>query len=73
MYHRLHSITPTQQATNGALDIFVEGFRRDHPRQMLMGLSVLSSATEAQVHAAIPFVQASQHVTAEEIQSMLAS
>ena len=73
MYHRLHSITPTQQATNGALDIFVEGFRRANTRQMLMGLSVLSGATEAQVHAAMPFVQASQQVTAAEIQSMLAS
>ena len=73
MYHRLHSITPTQQAINGALDIFVEGFRRDQSHQMLIGLSVLSSATEAQVHAAMPFVQASQRVTAAEIQSMLAS
>ena len=73
MYHRLHPITPSQQATNGALDIFVEGFRKDNAAQMLIGLSVLSSATEAQVNAAMPLVAASQHVTPAQLQSMLAS
>lgn len=33
-------------------------------------LSVLRSATDAQVHAAMPFVQASQHVTQAEIAAM---
>lgn len=72
MYHRLHSISPTQQATNGALDIFVTGFRQDNVREMLIGLSVLSSATEAQVHEAMTFVQTSRQITADEMHSMLA-
>jgi hypothetical protein len=72
MYHREYPITPSQQATNGALDIFVEGCRRDDVRQQLFGLSVLRSATEAQVHAAMPFAQMSQHVTQAEIAAMLA-
>ena len=72
MYHRLHPIAPTQQATNGALDIFVTGFRQDNVRDMLIGLSVLSSATEAQVHEAMTFVQTSRHISTDEMQSMLA-
>jgi len=72
MYHREYPITPTQQATNGALDIFVAGCRKDDVRQQLFGLSVLRSATEAQVHAAMPVVQLSQHVTPAEIQAMFA-
>lgn len=72
MHHREFSITPSQQATNGALSIFVEGCRKDEVRQQLLGLSVLRSATEAQVHAAMPFAQASQRVTFAEIQAMLA-
>ena len=67
MYHREYPTTPSQQATNGALDIFVEGCRKDDVRQQLFGLSVLRSATEAQIHAAMPFVQASQDVTEAEI------
>ena len=72
MIYREHPITPTQQAANGALDIFVEGFRKDSATQMLFGLSVLRSATEAQVHAAMLVVQASQRVTRAEIDAMLA-
>ena len=71
MYDREFPITPTQQATNGALDIFVAGCRQGDIRQQLFGLSVLRSATETQVHAAMPFVQASQHITAAEIAAML--
>lgn len=71
MYHRENPITPTQQATNGALDMFVEGCRKDNVPQMLFGLSVLRNATEAQVHAAMPFVQVSQRVTLAEIETML--
>lgn len=73
MYHRVHLITPSQQATTGALDIFVEGFRAGNVRQQLIGLSVLSSATEAQIAVAMPSVQSTQRVTLAEIQSMLAS
>ena len=71
MYHREYPITPSQQAANGALDIFVEGFRKGDVRQMLFGLSVLRSATEVQVHAAMPVVQVSQRVTRAEILAML--
>ncbi len=72
MIHREYPITPSQQATNGALDIFVEGCRKDNVPQMLFGLSVLRSATEAQVHAAMPIVQASQRVSVAEIEAMFA-
>ena len=72
MYHREYPITPSQQATNGALDIFVEGCRRDNVPQQLFGLSILGSATETQIHAAMPFVQTSQQVTLAEIHAMLA-
>jgi hypothetical protein len=72
MYHREYPITPSQQATNGALSIFVEGCQKNDIRQQLFGLSVLRSATEAQVHAAMPSVQVSQHVTQAEIAAMFA-
>jgi hypothetical protein len=68
--HPEHPITPSQEAANGALSIFVEGCRKADLRQQLFGLSVLRSATEAQVHAALPAVQASQHVTRAEIEAM---
>ncbi len=70
MYHREYPITPNQQATNGALDIFVEGCRTDNIRQQLVGLSVLRSATEAQIQAAMPFVQARQQVTSAQIHAL---
>ena len=72
MYHHEFPITPTQRATNGALDVFVEGCRKDDVRQQLFGLSVLRSATEARIEAAMPFVQASQRVTRTEIDAMFA-
>ena len=73
MNHREYPLTPSQPGVNGALDIFVEGHRKHDIRQMLIGLSVLRSATEAQVLAAMPFVQASQHVSRAEIEAMLAA
>ncbi|MBL9213130.1 MAG: hypothetical protein JNL92_21895 [Opitutaceae bacterium] len=73
MYPKLHPITPSQAATNGALDIFVEGFRLERVPQMLIGLSVLGSATAAQVHAAMTVVQASRGVSRAEIEAMLAA
>lgn len=72
MYHREYPMAPSQQATNGALDLFVEGCRKADMRQQLFGLSVLRSATEAQFQAALPFVQASQRVTPAEIMALLA-
>jgi hypothetical protein len=38
MYPKLHPIVPSQAATNGALDIFVAGFRAEKIPQMLIGL-----------------------------------
>lgn len=73
MYPKFHPIVPSQAATNGALDIFVEGFRLEKVPQMLIGLSVLGSATAAQVQAAMKVVQASRGVSQAEIQAMLAS
>lgn len=72
MYHREYPITPSQEAIIGALSIFVEGCGKADLRQQLFGLSVLRSATEAQVHAAMPSVQASQRVTQAEIEAMFA-
>lgn len=71
MYHREYPISPSQQAINGALSIYVEGGRKDDVPQMLFGLSVLRHATEEQIDVAMPFVQASQHMTRIEIQEML--
>ena len=72
MYKRTYPITPSQPATNGALDVFVEGFQKNDVPQMLWGLSVLSSATEAQVHAAMLVVETTRHTTPAEITAMLA-
>ena len=71
MDHRASPLPPSQQAINGAFCIFVGGGKKDDVRQMLFGLSVLRHATEAQIAAAMPFVQASQHMTRNEIQAML--
>lgn len=72
MYHREYPITPTQPAITGALSLFVEGGLRDDARQMLFGLSVLRHGTAEQIEAAMPVVQASQRVSKEEIDGMLA-
>jgi len=72
MFHREYPITPSQPAINGALCIYVEGGKKDDARQMLFGLSVLRHATEEQIQAAMPSVQASQHMTKNQIQDMLA-
>ena len=70
MYNRTYPITPGQQATDGAMSIFVEGCQKDDIRQQLFGLSVLQSATAAQVIAAMPFAQAAHLVTRAEIHAM---
>lgn len=72
MYHREYQLTPNQQATNGALSIFVEGCQKDNVQQQLIGLSVLRSATEAQVKSAMPFAQTCHGVTPAEIHAMFA-
>ncbi|HVS52374.1 MAG TPA: hypothetical protein VHD62_08465 [Opitutaceae bacterium] len=72
MYHREYFITPSQQAINGALDIFLDGCRRDDVRQQLFGLSILRSATEAQVQAAMSFAQLHQRATQAETAALFA-
>lgn len=72
-FRRTYPMTPSQQAANGALDIFVEGFRRADAAQMIFGLSVLRNATAAQVEAAMVFVQSTGRATPAEIGVMLAS
>ena len=71
MYHRTYKITPSQQAANGALDMFIEGHRTHRTKQQLVGLSVLSSATEAQVHEAMVFVCGTQGLSLREVEAIL--
>ncbi len=72
MYHREIPITPSQQAVTGALSIFVGGCLKDDVRQQLFGLTVLSSATAAQVHAALPAVAIIRGVPPAEILALFA-
>lgn len=72
MHRREHPITPSQQAANGALAIFVAGHRLADVKQMLIGLSVLRSATEAQVRAAMLVEHAASGASPAEIEAMLA-
>lgn len=67
-----HPITPTQQAINGAMDIFVEGHLTDNIPRMLIGLTVLRSATESQVQTAMRLEQAVRPLSLARIQAMLA-
>lgn len=63
-------ITPSQAATNGAMDLYVEGHQHHRVDQQLMGLEVLGSATEAQVQTAIRMVHASRRLPVALIQAM---
>jgi hypothetical protein len=72
MYHHEYPITLRQEAANGALSIFVEGCEKGDVRQQLFGLSVLRSATEAQVHSAVRSVQVSQHTSEAGIMALFA-
>jgi hypothetical protein len=73
MNYREYPITPSQPAVNGALCIYVGAGKKDNAREMLIGLSVLRHATEAQIEQAIPFVQASQGMTDDNIRKLLAN
>ncbi|PAW63158.1 MAG: hypothetical protein B9S34_14800 [Opitutia bacterium Tous-C1TDCM] len=73
MRHKLHSITPGQAAVNGALDIFVEGHGRSDVKQMLVGLTVLASATADQISAAVPIVAAARRLGPAAVTAMLAA
>lgn len=72
MNHREYPITPSQQAINGALSIFVEGGRKDDARKQLVGLSVLRHASEEQMKTALSAVAVNEHLAAGVIQEMLA-
>ena len=71
MYHREQSITPTQQAVNGALDLFVEAALRNQAAHQLIGLRVVASATEEQVVAAILYVERCRGISAAKIRALL--
>ena len=62
---------PSHQATNGALDLYVDGGKKDDVQQMLIGLAVLRHATEVQLHTAIPVVRANRKLAEGEIERML--
>jgi hypothetical protein len=71
MSRALLTFVPTQQAVNGALDLFVTGSRRsDFPSQRI-GLTVLSSATDVQVKEAMDTLQRQQIATVVEIKALL--
>jgi hypothetical protein len=69
MYHRTFPITPSQHATNGSMDIFLDGCRKGDVSQQLFGLSVLQSATEQQVQSAMLYAE-KDGVPRAEIEAM---
>jgi len=70
-YRRTHPTVPSQQAADGALAIYLEGWARKSARQMLFGLSVLRDASVAQVDSAIATLGARQIASEAEIRAML--
>lgn len=72
-YRRTRLTVPTQQAANGALSIYLEGWARRNARQMLFGLAVLHDASVAQVEAAISTLSARHVATEAAIRAMLRS
>jgi hypothetical protein len=62
---------PSQQAINGALDIYVDGGRHGNIQHMLFGLEVLRDGTEAQIRSAILFVQSTHQLADGVIEHML--
>lgn len=72
MYRLEHAIAPSQAAADGALDIFVEGCGKDDVRQMLVGLSVLRSATAGQVDTAIARLELRRHLPPGAVAALLA-
>jgi hypothetical protein len=72
-FRRAGPYLPSQQAANGALDIFVQGYREQNPRLMLFGLSVLRSATAPQVAAATGEMERRGTAAAGEIAEMFSA
>jgi hypothetical protein len=72
MDRREHPIVPSQAAADGALDIFVEGCAKDDVRQMLVGLSVLRSATAGRVDAAIARLELRRQLPRGAVAALLA-
>jgi hypothetical protein len=73
MRYTVHPIAPGQAAVAGALDIYVEARGRDDVKQMLVGLTVLASATAAQIAAAVPVVAAARQLGPDAVAAMLAA
>ncbi|HRE04956.1 MAG TPA: hypothetical protein PKX00_05065 [Opitutaceae bacterium] len=71
MSRSLLTFVPTQQAVNGALDLFVTGSRRSDFLSQRIGLAVLSSATEVQVQSAMDTLQGQRIATVAEIEALL--
>lgn len=72
-YRRTQTITPSQQAVEGALEIYLEGWDDDNALRMLFGLSVLQSAQAAQVESAITTAGDSRGEAGAEIRARLGS
>ncbi len=73
MRYTVHPIAPGQAAVNGALDIYIEARGRYDVKQMLVGLTVLASATAAQIAAAVPVVATARQLGPDAVAAMLAA
>ena len=74
MNRAIIKITPTQQATNGAMDIFVAAHLANDITRMLIGLDVLKSATESQIQTAMRFEQSVRHqLSLPQIEAMFSA
>lgn len=72
-YRLTQASTPSQQAADGALEIYLEGWDDDNELQMLFGLSVLQSAQAVQVESAIATAAERRGETIAEIHARLGS
>lgn len=72
MYHRESPITPSQQATNGALEIFVAACDANDVRRQLFGLAVLRDATEPQLDVAMAVVGARRQMSRAGLEALFA-
>ncbi len=62
----------TQEAANGALDIFVDGHLHGMLSKQIFGLTVLRDATATQVDTAMISAESEHHLTRAEIEAMIA-
>lgn len=57
---------------NGAIDLYVDGDRKNDVAQMLIGLKLLRDASEPQLQAAFVFVEQRHGLTESQVLAMLA-